>query len=72
MMWELCNSLATFQLMMDFLLWKLINIEKIVVYIDNILIFTKSIAEHYNIVNQVLTILEKNMVILQSKKYLFY
>jgi len=39
---------------------------------DDILFFTETIEEHYNIIDQVLTILEKNKLILQSKKYLFH
>ena len=38
----------------------------------NILIFTETLEEHCNIVDQVLAILEKNKLTLQSKKYLFY
>jgi len=72
MYFELCNSLATFQLMMDSLLWELINTEKVAVYMKNILIFTKTLEEYCNIVDQVLAILEKNKLILQSKKYLFH
>ena len=36
----ICNSPVTFQLMMDILFCKLIMIGKIVIYMDNILIFT--------------------------------
>jgi len=39
---------------------------------DDILFFTETIEEHYNIIDQVLTILEKNKLILQSKKCLFH
>ena len=39
---------------------------------NNILIFTKTLEEHHNIVDQVLAILEKNKLILQSKKCLFH
>ena len=72
MYFRLYNSSATFQLMMDSLLWELINTGKIVVYMNNILIFTKTLEEHHNIVDQVLAILEKNKLILQSNKCLFY
>ena len=58
--------------MIDSFLWELINTEKVVVYMSNILIFTETLEEHYNIVDQVLAILEKNKLILQSKKCLFY
>jgi len=36
---------------------------------DNILIFTKTIEENYNIIDYVLAILERNKLTLQSKKY---
>jgi len=58
--------------MMYFFLWELVNIGKVIVYIDNILIFAKTLEEHHNIINQVLVILEKNKLTLQSKKYLFH
>jgi len=57
---------------MDSLLWELINTGKVIVYINNILIFTKTLEEHCNIVDQVLIILEKNKLTWQSKKCLFY
>ena len=69
MYFRLYNSLAIFQLIIDSLLWELI---KIVVYIDNILIFTETLEKYYNIIDQVLVILEKNKLILQSKKYFHF
>jgi len=39
---------------------------------NNILIFTKTLEKYYNIIDQVLIIIEKNKLILQLKKYLFY
>jgi len=50
----MCNSPTTFQLMMNTLFHELIMIGKIVIYIDNILIFTQTMKEHQNIVRQVL------------------
>ena len=60
----LYNLLATFQLIMDSMLWELINIEKAIIYMDNILIFTKTIEEHHNIVDHILAILERNKLTL--------
>jgi len=40
MYFGICNSPVTFQLMMDILFCKLIMIGKIVIYMDDILIFT--------------------------------
>jgi len=50
----ICNSPATFQLMIDILFHKLIMTGKIVIYMDDILILTQTIEEHRDIVRQVL------------------
>ena len=50
----ICNSLATFQLMMNTLFRELIMSEKIVIYMDAILIFSQTMDEHRSIVKQVL------------------
>ena len=36
---------------------------------DDILIFTETLEKYCNIINQILVILEKNKLILQSKKF---
>ena len=54
--------------MMNSLIQKLINIGKVIVYMDDILIFTETLEKYCNIINQILGILEKNKLILQSKK----
>jgi hypothetical protein len=46
MFFRLTNSLATFQTMMDSIFEELITEGIVVVYLDNILIFTKTIEEH--------------------------
>jgi len=56
---------------MNFLLRELKNTGN-VIYIDNILVFTKTIEEYHDVVNWVLAILEKNKLTLQSKKHLFH
>ena len=50
----LTNSLAIFQIMMNAFFKNLIYVEKVAVYIDNILVFSKTIEEHIKIVQQVL------------------
>ena len=54
MYFGICNSLATFQLMMNTLFRELIMSEKIVIYMDAILIFSQTMDEHRSIVKQVL------------------
>jgi len=46
MYFGMCNSSATFQLMMDTLFRELIMTGKIVIYMDDILIFTQTMEEH--------------------------
>ena len=68
MYFGLYNFLATFQLMMDSLFQDLINEGKILIYIDNILIFLKTLTEHKVIVRKVLRILNNNKLSVQTKK----
>jgi len=58
--------------MMDILFHELIMKEKIVIYMDNILIFTKTIDKHKDIVRKVLQILTNNKLSLYSKKCKFH
>ena len=68
----LTNSPATFQAMMNMIFQDLIIARKITVYMDDILIFSKSMAEHVLIINQVLQILHNNNLYLKPKKCEFY
>ena len=72
MYFSMCNSPATFQLMMDTLFRELIMSGKIVIYIDDILIFSQTMDEHRRIVKQVLQILADNKLLLHPKKCKFH
>ena len=50
MFFGLCNSPATFQTMMNHIFRDLINKGKVVVYMDDIMIFTKTLNEHKQII----------------------
>ena len=50
MFFGLTNSLATFQTMMDAIFEDLISKGVVVVYLDDILIFTKTLDEHREVV----------------------
>ena len=50
MFFGLTNSLATFLTMMDAIFKDLISEGVVVVYLDNILIFTKTLEEHWEVV----------------------
>ena len=58
--------------MMDSLFRNLINQGKIVVYMDNVLIFSKTLEEHVSIVKEVLEILNNNKLSIQTKKCRFH
>ena len=68
MFFGLCNSPATFQIMMNHIFHDLISKEKVVVYMDNIMIFTKTLNEHRQIVREVLKILCENKLSLKHTK----
>ena len=72
MYFGMCNSPATFQLMMDTLFRELIMSGKIVIYMDDILIFSQTMDEHKSIVKQVLQILADNKLSLHLKKCKFH
>ncbi|PPQ81108.1 hypothetical protein CVT24_008812 [Panaeolus cyanescens] len=71
MFFGLTNSPATFQTMMNELFKDLIDKGVVIVYMDDILIFTKDLASHRQIVNQVLQILQDNDLSLKPEKCLF-
>ena len=72
MFFGLCNSPSTFQTMMNHIFRELINEGKVVVYIDDILIFTKTMEEHQNIVRQVLELMQQHKLYLKPEKCKFH
>ena len=66
------NSPATFQTIMNNIFRNLIAEGIVVVYLDDILIFTKMEEEHVQVVRQVLQVLKENKLFLCPKKYEFY
>ena len=71
MFFELCNSPATFQTMMNHIFHDLINKGKVIVYMDNIMISIKALNEHRQIIQEVLQILHENKLSLKHIKYDF-
>jgi len=71
MFFGMCNSPATFQTMMDAIFEKLIAEKKIIVYMDDILIFAKDLETLQRITEEVLQILEDNDLYLKPEKCLF-
>src|SRR6266581_2902462 len=68
MFFSLTNSPATFQTMMDDIFEELISEGVVVVYLDDILIFTETIDEHQEITRRALEILQKHKLYLQADK----
>jgi len=68
MFFGLCNSPATFQTMMDDIFDGLIMERVVVVYLDDILIFTETLEEHRRIIRRVMELLQKNNLFLKPKK----
>ena len=68
MFFGLTNSPATFQTMMNDIFQDLIFMGKIVIYLDDILIFSKTLEEHREIVKQVLERLRKHKLYLNHNK----
>jgi len=69
MFFGLTNSPATFQTMMNELLRDLINTEKVVVFINNIIIGTEDDEGHDELVAKVVKRLEENDLYIKPEKY---
>ena len=68
MFFGLCNSPATFQMMMDSLFHDLVFQGKVIVYLDDILIFTVILEEHRHLVEEVLRRLKAHDLYLRPEK----
>ena len=66
MFFGLCNSPATFQTMMNNIFDDFISKGVVVVYLDDILIFTKTLEEHRVATRRVLQLLKKNSLFLND------
>ena len=72
MFFGLTNSPAMFQAMMNLLFHDLIGHGKVVIYLNDILIFSESLEDHERTVAQVLEILRKNKLYLKPEKCDFH
>ncbi|KAJ3015341.1 hypothetical protein NUW54_g1068 [Trametes sanguinea] len=71
MFFSLTISPATFQMMMNDLFQALVLAGKVVVYLDDIIIFTNNLEEHRKIIRQVLQILWENHLSCKPEKCKF-
>ena len=68
MFFGLTNSPATFQTMMNDIFQELVMEGVVVVYLDDILIFTESLEEHRKVTRRVLEVLRKHKLFLKPEK----
>src|ERR1700679_46269 len=68
MFFGLNNTPATFQTMMDSIFNGLISKGKVIVYLDDILIFTKTLEEHREVVKKVFSLLYIHNLFLKPEK----
>jgi Reverse transcriptase (RNA-dependent DNA polymerase) len=68
MFFRMCNSLATFQAMMDDIFMMMIDKRLVIVYMDDILIFANTEEELRGITKQVLEKLREHDLFLKAKK----
>lgn len=71
MFFGLTNSPATFQTMMNDIFKELIDEGVVVVYLDDILIFTATLEEHQEVVKRVLKVMRDNKLYLKPEKCSF-
>ncbi len=68
MFFGLTNSPVTFQWMMNDIFKDLIASGAVMVYLDDILIMSKTKEEHHRITHKVLKVLQKNKLFLKAEK----
>src|SRR5260221_2164017 len=71
MFFSLCNSPTTFQTMMNDILRPFINHNEAVCYMDDILIYSASLADHQRITQEILQTLRSYKLFLQPEKCKF-
>jgi len=69
MFFGLTNSLATFQAMMNELLRDLVNMGKIAVFIDNVMVRTEGEEGHDELIEEVIRRLAENNLYVKLEKY---
>jgi len=69
MFFGITNLLATFQAMMNEILRDMINKEKVVAFMDDVLVETETEEGHNKIIEKVLKRLEENDLYIKPEKY---
>src|SRR5258708_2170572 len=71
MFFRLCNSPMTFQMMMNDILQDFIHNGEAICYMDNILVYSHTLSDHWRIICQVLSTLRKQRLFLKPEKCKF-
>src|SRR5258708_12771716 len=71
MFFRLCNSPMTFQTMMNDILQDFIHNSKVICYMDDILVYSHTLSNHWQIICQVLSTLWKQRLFLKPEKCKF-
>ena len=69
MFFGLINSLATFQTIMNEILWDLINTEEVAGFIDNVIVEIEGEEEYNKIVKEIVRRLAENNLYIKPEKY---
>ena len=69
MFFELTNSLAMFQIMMNMIFQDLINTREVVSFTDNVTVGTEEEEEHNEVVKKVVKRLVENNLYVKPEKY---
>jgi len=70
MFFGMTNSLATFQAIMNKILRDMINEEKVIAFVDNVLVEIEIEEGHDEIIEEVLKRLEENDLYIKPEKYI--
>src|SRR5258708_551972 len=71
MFFGLCNSPTTFQMMMNNILQDFIHNGKVICYMDDILVYSCTLSDHWQIIHQVLSTLWEQRLFLKPEKCKF-
>src|SRR5258708_33734589 len=71
MFFRLCNYPMTFQMMMNDILQDFIHNSEAICYMDNILVYSCTLSDHWQIIHQVLSTLQEQRLFLKPEKCKF-
>jgi len=67
----LCNAPSTFQRVMNEVFFELLD-KGVLVYLDDVLIYTRTVAEHHKLLDEVFSLLAKHKLYVKEEKCLLF